>query len=256
MVSKLHKTISEFVAKKFNTYGLKLGVQFYPDLDTVTLYSKSLDLRSMFKDTDLLNLDEEQLKKIQKESYNLMLYNYGALNRIQGRMNNQNLEIYFKPLSEQDKEQYFHLAKTEEVDPGAIDFIYEKDNVDSSSNEYLVRDCIIGTLTYQFKILTYSTDMLNNFQSIYLMAFGKTKKISMEAVLAYSYREELDYLLKFSEITDASIIDYTKYGNLQQMSFSIDVEGAIFSNYVKGVKKLKEIDVMLRVINNKGKGTR
>ena len=247
MISKLHHEVMKFIVFTMGKYGIKMDVKYVPSLDMLNQYLTSLNYKKLFTLEELTNLTEEELKKLQKESYNLLMYKYSPLRRVEDKFNNIDLEIYFedydKVKSRFKEKQILEESGFYEV----IQFVRQK-KLEDPDFKIPFRDALYGAVSYECKFLTYSTDIMNNFQFLYLKKFGKQRTLTMELIVDEDIEPiELDFNITFSNIEDIGHIDYTKYGNLLQVSFNCNVYGMFLSNFVDYVKPLKEIQLKLKL---------
>ena len=217
MLSLLHNRVMTEISNTFREYGLEISVQFNPDIDSFYMYTPSLNTRDIFKNVDLLNIAKEEFDKMQKESYNLLLYNREALHKDPTKLNNIRTEAYHitNKLLEFEK-KVFEVSGSEIVHNE-----YNRKIIDDNPPQVFIRDVIAGVQVYNCKVLSYSTEIIDNIQFLYLSKFYPTKKLVVDIYFDDQLELSLKYTLNFSEIVDYNYPDYQKYGNLQQIVFNV-----------------------------------
>lgn len=248
MLSKLHHEVMKFIVFEMGKFGINMDVKYVPSLDMLDQYLTSLNYKKLFKLDEIINLTDEELKKMQKESYNLLIYKYSPLQRIEDKFNNINLEVYFTNPDVDIKSRFKEVAILQESGFYEVMQYLKEKQLKDSNFQVPFRDALYGKVSYNCKFLTFSTDIMNNFQFLYLKHFSRLKHIIFEIDVGDGIEPiEMDFNITFSDIEDAGHIDYTQYGNLLQVSFNCNVYGMILSNFVKYKKPLKEIDLKLKV---------
>ena len=248
MLSKLHHEVMKFIVFEMEKFGIRMDVKYVPSLEMLDQYLTSLNYKKLFTLDEIINLTDEELKRLEKESYNLLMYKYSPLQRIDDKFNNINLEVYFTNPNVNLRSKFEEVAILKETGfYEVIQYLREK-KLEDPNFQIPFRDAMYGKVSYNCKFLTFSTDIMNNFQFLYLKHFNRLKHLSFEIDVGDGIEPiEMDFNITFSDIEDIGHIDYTKYGNLLQVTFNCNVYGLILSNYVKYKKPLKEIDLKLKV---------
>jgi len=245
MISKLINGFVSVVSNTIKSYGIPLESQYNSDLDMITEYSKSMKLRTIFSNnTDLTLLDDTQIAELSNTSYNLMMYKYSPLKRDDNRFNNIDIELVFNS----NKLEPMSKLNFEGVDENWR-FLYNKfRKLNDDNKDGLVRDVIFGSIDITFKILSSSTDQINDMQMIYLQKLQRVVSLPIELDLGSDIGvHTFKYSVEFDDISDIGHIDRKSYGNLQQITFSGKISGPIFSSYIKKVPFLEKIDVIVNL---------
>lgn len=245
------------ISQRFAKYGLPLETQYNSDLEMISQYTSSLNLRYMFQDKDLNLLSQSDLKNLGSESYNLLLYKYSPLKKEENRFNNLNLQLVFDP--EVDQKEVGNIGPWQPTTQTEPDFDedgnwYQLFNKIRSVNEAdvedpYVKDLVMASITLTFKLLTSSTDYVNKAQFLYVSQLHKRNPIiTIPLDLGGAGTHEFEYTTDYTEIDDVGHVDYQRFGNLQHLTFSTTITGPIFSFYQTREKYLKEIDLKLSVL--------
>jgi len=248
MLSRLHHEVMKFIVLELSKFNIKMDVKYVPSLDMLNQYLTSLNYKKLFTLDEIINLTDEELQKMHKESYNLLMYNYSPFQRVDDKFNNINLEVFFNNPDVDIKSKFKEKAILKETGfYEVIQYIREK-QLEDPNFEVPFRDAMYGKVSYECKFLTFSTRIMNDFQFIYLRHFNRLRNIEFEVNIGDGLEPiEMDFNISFLDIDSVGHIDYTKYGNLLQVSFKCNVYGLMLSNYVKYKKPLKEIDLKLKV---------
>jgi len=234
MLSIVHNKFVEFIVTVFEKYGIKLQAQYNSEIGLIKQYIGSLNYRYMYKDK-LPSLTEDDIKAV--NSYNLLLYKYHPLKKVDNRLNNINLELVFTGQIPE-----FEVQK---IDSNYYEFVKYLREL---NDKHIVRDAILGEIEYEFQILSTNTDLINEMQFIYNKELRNprifTIKFTFEGI---DEPLELTYQVWMEDIEDVGHVDYENYGNLQQISFSGKIEGPILSSYQTEIPSLKEIDLIIDV---------
>lgn len=117
MISKAINAAIQNIVDTYGAYGIKMQSQYNSDLDMVSQYTKSLNIRSMLTETSLELLNKETLEALKKDSYVLLMYNYSPFKRSStGRFNNINMEAVFDTNSPDSLDEFGkmkHLGSNE-----------------------------------------------------------------------------------------------------------------------------------------------
>lgn len=112
MISKTINALVQAIVTEFAKYGIRMDAMYHPDLEAVTQYTKSLNLRSMFKEQQIDLLTPEQVDNLKKKSYVLMLYNYSPFRRSETpRMRNLNMQLVFDPNTPESLDEFGKLRQ-------------------------------------------------------------------------------------------------------------------------------------------------
>ena len=241
MISKIHNSLVSLITNTFENYGVKLQAQYNSDIDMIKQYINSLNLRYMYKDSTLPGLTDDDLIKLNKKSYNLLLYKFGPFKKSERGQNFKNLALLFDPNTTGTD-----FVKNNVTDPDFYQFISFIREV--NQQDFVVRDGFFGQAEYEFTIMSSNTELMNHIQFIYLSQLSNINKLSLTLETPIEPLE-LEYFLEFDEISEFGHIDYERYGNLQHLSFSCRLEGLVLSNYKYIEPKLNKIDIGLDVIN-------
>ena len=238
MLEIVHNKMAEFIVKTFEKYGINIQAQYNSEIGIIKQYIGSLNYRYMYRDLTLPGLTDEDLEKLQKESYNLLLYKYSPLKKTDDRLNNISFEAVFTT-------EMSDFQKIKIEDENVLEFVkYIREEINTDPNNYIVRDLILGTINYEFQIISSSTKIINDLQFLYCKEFLRPRIFTI-TVLIGDKPIELDYQVNFEEISDVGHIDFEKYGNLQQLSFTCELTGPILNNFESEYPTLKEIDYKL-----------
>ena len=235
MIDKIINDFIKYLNATLSRYHIKYETLYNSDLEMVSQYSKSLSVRSLFNQGDLKLIREDDFDKLQNKDYILCMYNYSPLSRVENRFNNINFEMVFNPRTpvEESLRQFGKLRESEGSD-GHLNLYHlvREGHVDAESLEGHVRDMVYGTVNLNFKFMTVNTTALNDIQFIHNKTLQRNQSYSV-LVRIGGRDHEFEYKTSFEPIDQIGHIDYNSYGNLQQLSFSVAVEGPVFSFYTK-----------------------
>lgn len=246
MIDKVITSYLQSVSDRFGEYGLDVDVQYNSDLDMISQYTQSINLRSMFARDGLDLISQEDLRKLNKDSYILMMYNYAPLKRVEDRLNN----INFEAVLDHDIAAWSDLKRKDPQLAGEVERMQAiREEATGDPTTFQVRDMLYGEISFTHKILTTSTKIMNDLQFLYVQKIQRNKPFNLEVTLGSGLEPiELDYLTRFDDINDIGHIDYQKYGNLLQITFSSTIQGPFFSNYTKSTPILSKIDLSINIV--------
>ena len=250
----INKTL-KYIENIYRKYGIDFTIEYNSDLEMITQYTRSLNTRTFFKNTDLQLINNLDLNNLNQESYILLMYYFSPLRRLQDRLNNINFEVVFsKPIPENTKFKKIDKYKT--VNPEQIDFLtFIRDPESQNSSNLIIRDLVIGQLDFNCKFLTTSTKLINELQYIFVSQIQKLTSINLDFDFGADIgRIIIPFQTTFNNIEQIGHIDYNSFGNLQHLTFSFTISGPFFSTYVYSSPDLSidEIDVDLRLVKPKG----
>ncbi len=318
MLSKAINSAMQNIVNTFAEYGIKVQSQYNSDLDMISQYTKSWNVRSVFKETELELLSKDQVEALKKESYILMMYNYGPFRRnSEGRGNNINMEVVFNTNSPESEKEFGKLKKlgsnqfsdffrmlredkykewTPTVD-GSNNILkssYPADREETifrvtglgsdagspigtiSNDDYVlfdengllsevtdlevpperkanhVRDMVLGEIDLTVKVLTSSTDLINDIQLLHVMKLQRNNPFYIDLDFGPDVGEhEFQYGTDFPEIESVGHVDYMQYGNLQHITFTFTLKGPFFSFYKSDSYPIDCVDVEFQVSGSK-----
>lgn len=241
----------ESVAKEFAKYGLTYETIYNSDLTLLAEYSRSLNLRSMFSSTDLELLPENLVDKLKGESYNLMMYNYSPFRRSKERMNNINFSAVFDHTNEQGLEEF---KKLKEIHTNAeLDTFFQTlRDIPSNIQDPIVRDLVMGEVDLTFKVLSYNTDFIQQMQFLYVQSLQRNVATDVKFDFGAAGEHDFEFETEFQDISTVGHVDFAKFGNLQEMTFTVTLKGPFFSFYSYKTKYIKEIALQLSVTGSEG----
>ena len=247
IINKTMKHITTF----FKEYELNFNVQYNSDLDMLSQYSKSLDTRALFGNTDLKLINEDDIKALKKDGHILLMYNYSPLQRVEDKFNNINFEAVFNPQDQSGLKEINRYVNQEGMNQDEaeeqIAFLssVRKLNEDETL-EHTVRDMIYGKIDFTCKFLSSSSKNINELQFLHIQKLQRNHEIEMSFDFGGDIgRVEFPYQTKFQAIESIGHIDYVTYGNLQELTFTFTIEGPFFSSYSTKMPILEQIDLTI-----------
>jgi len=246
MISKVITSYLQDVSDRFGKYGLNINVQYNSDLDMISQYTQSISLRSMFAKDELDLISQEELERLNKDSYILMMYNYSPLRRVVDRLNN----INFEAVLDDNKSAWLDLQRKEPQLASEVEHLQKiREEAAGDPTTYQIRDMLYGEISFTHKILTTDTQIMNNIQFLYVQKLQRNQPFNLEVTLGKGLEPiELEYMTKFEDIDSIGHIDYQRYGNLLHVTFNSTIQGPFFSNYTKTVPKLNKIDLSINIV--------
>jgi hypothetical protein len=236
----------ESLAKEFGKYGLTYETLYNSDLDLLSQYSQSLNLRSLFSTTDLSLLPEALVEKLKGQSYNQMLYNYSPFRRNKDRLNNINFNAVFDHTNEEGLSEF---SKLKEIGNNELSFFFEalrKQPIPDEIKEPIVRDMVMGEIDLTFKVLSYNTSVIQNMQFIYVQSLQRNRTVYVDLDFGQAGVHQFEYEVEFKDIDSVGHVDFAKFGNLQELTFTVRVGGPFFSFYQYHTKYIETIALELK----------
>lgn len=255
MIGLITEAVLSHIVKIYNSYGLNLETQYNSDLDMVTAYSTSLNLRHLFADKDLQGMAPEDLEQLKGDSYNLMMYKYSPLKRLEDRFNNFDLSLVFDSPADQS-EHLGEWSKLKNIYSGREEQqpwieLFEKIRTvnESEIEDPYVKDMVMGEIEYTFKVISSSTSFMDYAQFLHVSKLNRGSLI-IEIPLDFGEAgsHEFDYTLTVDPIDSNGHIDYLRFGNLQHLTFSAKITGPVFSFYQTREKYIKEVSLRASVL--------
>ncbi len=238
------------MAKQLATYGITYDSHYNSDLDLITQYSQSLNLRSMFASSDLSLIPQDLVEKLKGDSYNHLMYNYSPFRRQADRMNNINFEAVFDKSDEEASIGEMSKLRKIAEDVGVVSFFQALRDIPDDVDSPAVRDMVMGEVDLTFKVLSYRTDFIQKFQFIHVKNLQRNIPIEVSMDFGSAGKHEFEYEVEFQEIDGVGHVDYARFGNLQQLTFSVKVKGPFFSFYQRRAGYIKEIALELKFSSN------
>lgn len=244
IISKFNEGLVDF----FNEYGIDYDIQYNSDLDMISQYSKSLNVRSLFSQSDLNLIQQSDLDKLCKNTYNLMMFNYSPLNLTDWRNRNTNLSLVLNPNSKEGLEALGGMVQTSDWSDDLIQTFKSIRTLNAEHKDGIVRDAIIGKFDLTYKFLTTSTELINRFQFLYLRHYRNLSAVALDFDFGEKHeKESITYNVEASDLESVGHVDYNAFGSLQELTFTIKLEGLILSFYNYAEKYLAEVDLDLQV---------
>lgn len=217
-------SLVQYLRKDISKRGLDFISKYSTDVNLISEYSKSFRLREIYKDQLFVEDDLKYLKDKQKNKDAIvLLYNRSPLQRYDGAFGNQKFTTSTStrpaPLIEGQKI----------VDNDFSEYLSELK--DFTDNEVIL-DLFVGKMDVNFNFITNSTYSVNKLEFMYMRDWFQRPK-SMTVIFKPNPNVEpleLTYNIYPNEITAFGQIDYRTYGDLNQMSFSMEVKG-VFTDF-------------------------
>jgi hypothetical protein len=201
----------------------------------------------MFASTDLDLLPEELVGRLKKDSYNHLMYNYSPFRRNADRMNNIDFEAVFDHTKEDGLEE---LEKLKKIGTDGISvFFQELRDVPDDIDSPVVRDLVMGEVDLTFKILSYNTSFIQNMQFLHVQKLQRNRPIEVTLDFGEAGQHEFEYEVEFKPIDTVGHVDFAKFGNLQELTFTVKLSGPFFSFYQRHTHYIEEIALELKFLS-------
>jgi hypothetical protein len=153
------------------------------------------------------------------------------------------LEAYFK------QEELPDFTK-EEIKSGVAEQIrYLRDLNDN--NLLKVRSMLFGKTSFNCKVLSSDTILLDAMMVEYAATIEGKRTVDVSLNFGDKIGSmSFDYNLTFNPIDTRQHIDYSRYGNIQEMSFTVNLEGMFLSYFTKTISPLQEVVFTTQLINS------
>jgi len=243
----INKTM-EHLASFYEDYNIKFAVQYNSDLDMLSQYSRSLDTRSFFGKSDLSLIKQADLEMLQKDSNILLMYNYSPLKRVEDKFNNINFEAVFDPRNPDRDKELVKFARSEDTDEEAVEWIkgMRDMNSDEGYTDYTVRDMVYAEIDLTCKFLCDSSRIINDLQFLHIQKLQRQRSLDLEFDFGGDIgKQSFPFQLKFETIDSIGHIDYNQYGNLQELTFSFNLQGPFFSSYSTKFPMMSGLDLKI-----------
>lgn len=265
MIGKVITGYFQSLQNLFNPMQIYFDTFYVSTIEDLKQAMTSYNLRQMF-DFDKLaaaNITQDLLDALRSPrpgggSYNCIQYKYSSLRK---HSQHPNSDIYYVTY---DKEQNaFQMAnintprKAVEIDPQLLkalqaEFIEQEKNdpntpMQQTINESQGYDIIpaveikptrssrlafYGEISLDCRFITTNTSLFEDFQILYNALLHKRNP---PAFIQFKSMPDGDWPIttRHAEITSATQIDPSRYGNLSEVSFSVTLETMFMSSYVK-----------------------
>lgn len=228
MISLVINGLIKKIAEDYKSEGVAFETVYNSDLEMVSQYSKDFKYRAMFSQSDLELFRQEDLTKLHKDGYVLVLYNYSPFKRLHEGFNNTKHSLVFT--DSPSKNPKFKSPKMVSNTQGRVVIESERDWETDSLKDGIVKDLVFGGFELSFKVLTSSTNIINTMQFIHVWKMQRHRSISM----MFNFGADIGshdflYNTEYSDIVSVGHVDYNLYGNLQEMTFSVVLKGPFLS---------------------------
>lgn len=246
MFDKVNKSVLTYIQDKFKEVSVSFPVFYNSDISIINEYTRSLQARLLFSQysTDGSSILSDNLTEAINTSNIILMYSYSPLVRSDSAFNNLNLEAYFKRdiMSELPEFKRTVLAS------GMSDEVQYLRDI-SATEHFKVRNAFYANYNMNFKFITSDTLLLDSLMVEYVAVFQKLRTLEVELDFGeHGGKMEFDYMVRFAPIETRQHIDYARYGNLQEMSFSANVAGLFLSYFTSNINPLREVLVKTELI--------
>lgn len=220
------KFLKDFKAK-LESYGIVVDLKHSNDLSLISEYTKSFRLRNIIKDRELMTEGDLALLR-DTPNFTIGLYNRSPIRQIEDYGKNIPLQgmLYSSGVTSNAVDTDVLLSSMTEFVPSDIE----------------IRRVLPASFDLKVKMMASNSTALEIIEFLYVSEYvGKQITTNFEIDFGPEYEPlEFDYNVSCAEIDEYGVIDYTAYGDLQQVSFSVTVKGLFLSMFKRIDKSISE----------------